>query len=450
MTESVLAAKRLSKASRGRMARMLTALGFGFFIDSAEDVALPMLWPAVRTALGLSYAQLSYIDSIRVIFQTFSGPFWGMLADRYNRKWILVIGTGMWGLWTSVCGLATNYWQLLAVRVIACIGLGCLYPAAFSLLADSFGPKQRGRAMGTISAIGMFGIVAGALAFGEVIGISANGWRIGFIGLGLASALSGLVIAVLVKEPVRGAAEPELESVITAESAARFRFKVADIMELLKIKTVLVNFLQGIFMLTTINALATFYVTWLVDDRGFSEAEAPLFFGGVVVSLAVGNLVGGMVGDWAYRHWPRYGRAAVSQVSIAIALPAMWYLFSRATTAPTIVICSVIAGFFLDWTRRGAMQPMVQSAVRPELRSTAMALTEFVNGAFASVVIILFGKYADQFGLSRTLLILTSGFWAVAFLVTPLYYLVFPKDSARLHDQMQERHDLITGQGGPS
>jgi len=383
MTESVLAAKRLSKASRGRMARMLTALGFGFFIDSAEDVALPMLWPAVRTALGLSYAQLSYIDSIRVIFQTFSGPFWGMLADRYNRKWILVIGTGMWGLWTSVCGLATNYWQLLAVRVIACIGLGCLYPAAFSLLADSFGPKQRGRAMGTISAIGMFGIVAGALAFGEVIGISANGWRIGFIGLGLASALSGLVIAVLVKEPVRGAAEPELESVITAESAARFRFKVADIMELLKIKTVLVNFLQGIFMLTTINALATFYVTWLVDDRGFSEAEAPLFFGGVVVSLAVGNLVGGMVGDWAYRHWPRYGRAAVSQVSIAIALPAMWYLFSRATTAPTIVICSVIAGFFLDWTRRGAMQPMVQSAVRPELRSTAMALTEFVNGAFA-------------------------------------------------------------------
>ena len=154
----------MQKTSRGWRRRVLVALGFGFFIDSAEDVALPMLWPAVRTALGLSYAQLSYIDSIRVIFQTFSGPFWGMLADRYNRKWILVIGTGMWGLWTSVCGLTTNYWQLLAVRVIACIGLGCLYPAAFSMFADSFVPKQRGRAMGTISAVVMFGIVAGALA----------------------------------------------------------------------------------------------------------------------------------------------------------------------------------------------------------------------------------------------------------------------------------------------
>lgn len=431
---------------KGYRARILTALGFGFFIDSAEDVALPMLWPAVRTALGLSYAQLGYIDSIRVIFQTFSGPFWGMLADRYNRKWILVIGTGVWGLWTSVCGFATDYWQLLIVRVIACIGLGCLYPAAFSILADSFGPKKRGQAMGTISAIGMFGIVAGALAFGEIIGISEDGWRIGFIGLGLTSVLSGLVIAILVKEPVRGAAEPELESVITEEAAAKFRFDLKGVRELLGVKTVLVNFLQGIFMLTTINALATFYVTWLVDDRGFSESDAPLFFGGVVISLAVGNFVGGVIGDWAYQRWPKYGRAVVSQISIAIALPAMWYLFTRANNTSAILTCSILAGFFLDWTRRGAMQPMVQSAVRPELRSTAMALTEFVNGAFASVVIILFGNFANQFGLSRTLLVLTSGFWAIAFVVTPLYYLVYPKDAERLHAQMQERREMIAGE----
>lgn len=424
--------------------RILAALGFGFFIDSAEDVALPMLWPAVRTTLGLSYAQLGYIDSIRVIFQTFSGPFWGMLADRYNRKWILVIGTGVWGLWTSVCGLVTDYWQLLIVRVVACIGLGCLYPAAFSLLADSFGPKQRGRAMGTISAIGMFGIVTGALAFGEIIGISEAGWRIGFIGLGLTSVLSGLVIALLVREPVRGAAEPELESIITEEDAAKFRFNLKGVRELLGVKTVWVNFLQGIFMLTTINALATFYVTWLVDDRGFSESDAPLFFGGVVIALAVGNFIGGVIGDWAYRRWPKYGRAAVSQVSIAIALPFMIYLFAKANSTIEIALCSVIAGFFLDWTRRGAMQPMVQNAVRPELRATAMALTEFVNGAFASVVIILFGNYADQFGLSRTLLLLTGGFWAIAFCVTPLYYLVYPRDSQCLHEQMQQRREMIT------
>lgn len=431
------------KRTRGEKARVLGALGFGFFIDSAEDVALPMLFPAVRTALGLNYMALSVIDNIRIIFQTFSGPFWGMAADRFNRKWILVIGTGLWGVWTLLCGLVTNYWQLLVVRVVACIGLGCLYPAAFSMLADVFGPQRRGRAMGTISAIGMFGIVAGAFAFGEMLNIPEVGWRWAFISLGAASILSGLVIAVLIRDPVRGAAEPELEDVITEEAAARFRFRLVDIKELLRLKTVWVNFIQGCFLLTTINALAIFYVTWLVDDRGFSEADAPMFFGLVVIALAIGNLVGGLAGDWADTRWPRYGRTIASQFSIAVSLPVMIYLLLRATDPISILVASVIVGFFLDWTRRGSKQPMVQNVTRPELRSTAMALTEFVQGAFASVAILAFGGVADRIGLTRTLLILVSGFWTVALLVTSAYYFVYPAEARKLREEMERRRTLI-------
>lgn len=433
------------KRTRGEKARILGALGFGFFIDSAEDVALPMLFPAVRTALGLNYMALSVIDNIRIIFQTFSGPFWGMAADRFNRKWILVIGTGLWGVWTLACGLVTSYWQLLVVRVIACIGLGCLYPAAFSMLADVFGPQRRGRAMGTISAIGMFGIVAGAFAFGEMLNIPEVGWRWAFISLGAASILSGLVIAVLIRDPVRGAAEPELEDIINEEAAARFRFRLADVKELLRLRTVWVNFIQGCFLLTAINALAIFYVTWLVDDRGFSEADAPLFFGGVVIALAIGSIVGGLAGDWADTRWPRYGRTLASQFSIAISLPAILYLLLQATDPLRILIASLIAAFFLDWTRRGSKQPMVQNVTRPELRSTAMALTEFVQGTFASVMILIFGGVADRIGLTQTLLVLVGGFWAVALLVTSAYYFVYPAEARRLRQEMDQRRALIEG-----
>jgi MFS family permease len=434
--------------TKGERTRILTALGFGFFIDSAEDQALPMLFPAVRNSLGLSYAALSVINSIRIILQTFSGPFWGVAADRYNRKWILVLGTGIWGIWTLVCGLVTSYWQLLVVRVIACLGLGCLYPAAFSMLADVFGPRQRGKAMGTISAIGMFGIVVGAFAFGELLNIPDVGWRWAFILLGLASILSGLVIAVLVRDPVRGGAEPELEEVITEAAAARFRFQLADVREVLRSKTVWVNFIQGIFVITPINALSAFFVTWLVDDRGFSEADAPMILGGVVIALAVGSLVGGLVADWADRRWSRYGRIAVSQVSIVLAFPALWYMLTGAFTLGPILASALIAGFFLDWTRRGVKQPLVQNVVRPELRSTAMALTEFFQGAVASVVIIMFGNFADRFGLNQTLLVLACGFWAVALLVTVAYYFVYPSEAMRLREAMEERRALIVGGGG--
>jgi len=436
----------MSDKTKGLRARILTALGFGFFIDSAEDVALPMLFPAVRNSLGLNYSALSVIDNVRIIFQTFSGPFWGMAADRFNRKWILVLGTGLWGIWTLVCGLVTNYWQLLAVRVIACLGLGCLYPAAFSMLADVFGPHQRGKAMGAISAIGMFGIVVGALTFGEMLGIPDVGWRWAFIVLGLASVLSGLVIAVLIKDPVRGGAEPELEEVITREAAARFRFRIADVKEVLRSKTVWANFIQGVFVMTPINALTIFFVTWLVDDRGFSEAEAPTVFGGIVISLAVGSLVGGLVADWADTRWQRYGRIVVSQLSIALALPAMWYLLVHAMGLAAILAASIFAAFFLDWTRRGVQQPLVQNVIRPELRSTAMALMEFFHGAVASVVIMLFGGFADRFGLTKTLLVLACGFWVVALVVTVALYFVYPSEARRLREAMQERREIIVGQ----
>jgi MFS family permease len=442
MTDGIIEVPARQKTKSGRI---LTALGFGFFIDSAEDQALPMLFPAIRASLGLNYSALSVINSIRIIFQTFSGPFWGMLADRYNRKWILVIGTGFWGLWTLLCGLVTNYWQLLLIRVIACLGLGALYPAAFSMLADVFGPKRRGRAMGTISAIGMFGIVIGAFAFGELLAVPDTGWRWAFILLGITSILSGLVIAVLVRDPVRGSAEPELESIITEAAAAQFRFKLQDVLEVLRSRTVWVNFIQGIFVMTPINALAAFFVTWLVDDRGFSEADAPLIFGGIVISLAIGSLVGGLAADRADEISEKYGRIIVSQISIAIAFPAMWYLLTEATQLAPILVFSSIAGFFLDWTRRGVKQPLVQNVTRPELRATAMALTEFFQGAVASVVIILFGGFADRFGLTLTLLVLACGFWVVGFLVTIAYYFVYPPEAKKLRQQMSERREIIVG-----
>jgi predicted MFS family arabinose efflux permease len=244
---------------------------------------------------------------------------------------------------------------------------------------------------------------------------------------------------------VRGAAEPELEAVITETSSQQFRFKVEDIKLILKSKTVLVNFLQGVFVITPINALAAFFVTWLVDDRGFSEEDAPLIFGGIVISLAIGSLVGGLVADWADERWPKYGRAAVSQISTALAFPVLYLLLTRVTELIPLIVFSSIAGFFLDWTRRGVKQPLVQNVIRPELRATAMALTEFFQGAVASIVIILFGGFADTYGLTRTLLILVCGFWAIGFLVGALYYWVYPPESEKLRAEMAERREYLSG-----
>ena len=63
-----------------------------------------------------------------------------------------------------------------------------------------------------------------------VVGVGALGlgflatpdlWRVGFYILGIFSILSGVAVWFLVDEPIRGAAEPELEGIITEENAAK-------------------------------------------------------------------------------------------------------------------------------------------------------------------------------------------------------------------------------------
>src|SRR5690606_5633970 len=111
--------------------RTLLALAFGYFIDQGEAQSMSVLFPTLQTLWGLSYTDLGLIGTIRSLLQALSAPFWGFAADRISRKTVIVIGTGLWGIWTLFCGLTQNFGQLLVVRAISGLGLGCLMPATF-------------------------------------------------------------------------------------------------------------------------------------------------------------------------------------------------------------------------------------------------------------------------------------------------------------------------------
>jgi MFS family permease len=116
------------------------------------------------------------------------------------------------------------------------VGLGCLMPATFSLISDAYPPQQRGRALGTLEGIGVLGIVIGTVSLGMVA--SGALWRWSFFLLGGFSVLSGLLVWLLVEEPVRGAAEPELAVKITAEEAAHYKVSGRHMIDVLRIPTI--------------------------------------------------------------------------------------------------------------------------------------------------------------------------------------------------------------------
>ncbi len=433
---------------RQRYRRWLTlfALAFGNFVDQGESQALPTLFPAVRTALGLDYAALGVISGIRNILQPISAPVWGILADRFSRKAVLVVGTGLWGVWTLITGLAVTYEQLLLFRVIAGLGLGCLMPATFSVLGDLFGPAERGRALGVLGAAGMVGIVISVVILGQLAAIPGWGWRAGFILMGLASVVSGLVIWLTVKEPPRGAAEPELADIIddvAAQAATRYRFEWRHVPDLARLRTLRLFLLQGVFGTTPWVVLGTYMITWLVDDRGYSTAQAPLIFAGIVVGTALSNLFGGMLGDWAHRLNPKYGRIVVGQFSVFSGVPTSYLLLQREWPLTQLVLFAFITAFFVGWTGQGAKDPMMQAVVPPEQRSTAYAVLYALENSIASLSIVVAGYVAVAVGLTRMFFWMVTVAWFVCGLVWFGLYWVYPAEAARLRTEMEARRAAL-------
>ncbi len=437
-------------ARRARSATLI-ALAFGYFIDQGEAQAMSVLFPTIKALWGLDYTALGTIGTIRNVLQSISAPFWGYASDRLSRKKVIIFGTGIWGVWTLLCGLTQSFGQLLVIRAISGIGLGCLMPATFSLMSDTFPPHRRGRALGALESIGVLGIIIGTLGLGMLATPAL--WRWGFFLLGGFSVVSGILVALFVKEPVRGSSEPELAGKITSEVASSYRVQLSDVPKVLAIPTIWVAILQGLAGSMPWVVMGLYLVTWLVDVRGMTEGiafdnprgSATLAFAGIVVGTAFSNIIGGILGDWAETKSPKYGRTIIGQISIVSGIPLTYILFTRTQSWgfwAFFALCFSTA-LLISWPGKGAKEPMMQGAVPPELRATAFAMTTFIESGFAALAAYVAGTLADAVGFTRALLWTIPFPWIVCAILYSGFYWAYPRDSRRLRAEMARRAEAI-------
>ena len=439
-TSAVQGAEAETKSGKGKT---LFALSFGYFIDRGEEQTISVLFPTLQQLWGLNYTALGLIGTIRTILQAVFTPVWGFIADRYSRKSVIIFGTGLWGLWTFVVGFTNDFGQLLTIRAISGIGLGCLMPATFSLISDTYPPERRGRALGILEGIGIFGIVIGTVGLGFLA--SPELWRWGFFILGAFSVLSGLVVWFLVEEPVRGAAEPELANKITAEAAAEYRITFADVPKVLRIPTIWVAIAQGMAGTMPWVILQLFFITWLKNDRGLDESVGTIAFAGIEIGTVISNIMGGIIGDYADQVNPKYGRVVIGQFSIISGIPLSYWLLTGTEdwNLAALVALSFVTALFISWPGKGAKEPMMQGVTPPELRSVAYSVVALIENSFSALVAILAGRLADSTSLTEAMVWTVPVPWIVCALVFSAFYFTYPRDAEKLRRQMAERSKQI-------
>ena len=178
---------------------------------------LTMLVPHVKASLHLSDTQMGVIlgPAFALVFALAGLPL-GWAADRWSRRWVIVIGAVVFGVATGLSGLATSFGTLLLLRMLVGVGEASLTPAAMSLMAAKIPRERLTTAISTFSmgpkigssaayAVGGLALIAAAAIERSFPHLNlSEPWRLTLAVAAVPSVLAALLVFTF-REPSRAA-----------------------------------------------------------------------------------------------------------------------------------------------------------------------------------------------------------------------------------------------------
>src|SRR5919204_233996 len=194
MVSTVPATRAPSKLTPNQIRGFWAAWG-GWALDGmAASIYAVVLVPALtdllpRSGIAATPAAVGYYGSILLALFLFGwglSMVWGPVADRFGRVRALMLTILCYSLFTFLCAVVTNIWQLAVLRVLCGIGIGGEQPIGGTFVAEEWPEDRRKMGAGFMHTGYYFGFFLAALAN---YFIGANyGWRAMFA-LGGAPAL---------------------------------------------------------------------------------------------------------------------------------------------------------------------------------------------------------------------------------------------------------------------
>jgi MFS family permease len=350
--------------------RVWFALGVLFVINTLnfyDRQILGAVGETVRNEWKLSDTALGSLGTAFTLLYAVVGVPLGRMTDRFSRRWILCAGVAVWSLLTAASGLARNFTELFVVRLGVGSGEAACAPASASLIGDLFPASRRAKALSVF----MIGLPLGiALSFlGSSLLEHRFGWRFTFY----IAAIPGLicaVLALLIWEPVRGAAEVHN---ITAAA----KRKGSPYLLVLSIPTMWWLIASGAFHNFNMYAIGAFLSPFLQRVHHLNKLNAGMI-SMVVYGLAgiPGLIVGGMLGDRMVRRKAN-GRLVVATVAIFISAPLMFVGLARPVGDMVGFVLFAGLGMASMYVYYATVYSAIQDVIEPSLRGTAMALYFF-------------------------------------------------------------------------
>jgi len=341
---------------------LLTAV---FALGLLDRVIFNVLLDPIRQEFHLSDSEIGLLSGFGfVIF--YSGMTFpiAQLADRKNRKIIIVSGITLWSAMTAFSGFSANILQLTLARIMVGFGESMGTAPAHSLLSDFFPKEKRSKAFSIYSGGLHLGMLLGYLIAG-VIG-ELLGWRYAFLIAGIPGLILALIIRFTMKEPSRGNSEYRYKP---KENKYSTNKALKDIFACKSYRIILVATTMGAYV---IYSMSTWEATFLRRIYDFDGRQIGLIVGLVkglcgLTGAILGAFFANKFGKKSDKHMMRIPAIATFLCAIASIL----FLFSVNATMAIVGLGTMT--FFLAF-HIGISWSFAQSVTKVEVRTLAAAV----------------------------------------------------------------------------
>jgi ACS family D-galactonate transporter-like MFS transporter len=336
-------------------------------------------------------------------------PFAGMIADRVNRKWLIVGSLFVWSAVTLAMGYAENFTQLYWLRAVMGVSEALYIPAGLSLIADYHSDKTRSLAIG----IHMTGLYMGQAlgGFGATIA-SAFSWKTAFHSFGLIGICYSVVLILFLREKKVTEVESTIDPTVKPSITKGLALLLSNISFWIILLYFAVPSLPGW-------AVKNWLPTLFANNLNIDMSQAgPLSTITIAASSFIGVIFGGILSDrWVQKNIR--GRIYTSAIGLALTIPSLLFI-GLGDTMFHVVAAAFCFGFGFGMFDANNM-PILCQFVSSKYRATAYGLMN-MTGVFAGAFITdWLGKSTDAGNLENDFAML-GGIVAFA-LIIQLWFL---------------------------
>ncbi|MCC8145853.1 MAG: MFS transporter [Bacteroidales bacterium] len=338
-------------------------------------------------------------------------PVAGMIADRINRKWLIIGSLFVWSAVTWGMGHATSFSELYVLRALMGISEALYIPAGLSLIADWHPGKTRSLAIG----IHMTGLYTGQAigGFGATVA-STYSWQATFHGFGIIGIIYAIVLVFFLSENKKHS-EPQ-----KTVNPSQQKIPLLKGLSLL-ISNVGFWVILFYFAAPSLPGWATknWLPTLFAESLNIPMSQAgPLATITIAASSFIGVIAGGILSDkWVQKNLK--GRIYTSAIGLSLTIPSL-LLMGFGTSFVSIVGSALCFGIGYGMFDANNM-PILCQFVSDKYRATAYGIMN-MTGVFAGAAVTsVLGRWTDGGNLGLGFAWLSIGvFVAIALL---LYFL---------------------------